>query len=187
MRALTRVMKMLVRAGEGWWNNNAFRLAGSLAFYTLFSISPLLIVTVYVIDQVATPVDVLPGESPPSKVIFEQLELLIGEQSTAGLRMVSSSFQSRGRTTFAIVFGLGVVLIGSTAVFAELQDALNLIFHVHPSPGRNAVLLDRAQPAARVRGGDRRGVPADGLADRQRGRRRRQPPGRRRGGRADRL
>ena len=141
------VGRLAGRAAGGWWNNNAFRLAGSLAFYTLFSISPLLIVTVYVVDRLASPSDVvsLPGvvevlPERPSEAIFDQLDLLIGEQGSAGLRDVSSQFDGSG-STFAAVVGLVVILVGCTAVFAELQDALNLIFHVKPKEGTNAIWL----------------------------------------------
>jgi len=110
-----------------WWNDNTLRLAASLAFYTVFSLAPIIIIATAVAAMIV-------GEEVAHRTLVNQIDGLVGE---AGALAVSDVLESAGateRSIFATVIGVGGLLVGSTAVFAELQAALNEIWDVQAAP-----------------------------------------------------
>ena len=110
-----------------WLNDNAFRLSAALAYYTLFSMAPLVVVAVAIAGLVF-------GEDAVRGQIFDQLRGLVGDQSASAVQtaVAAASVKSSGIT--ASVVGVVTLLVGSSAVFAELQDALNTIWDAKPPP-----------------------------------------------------
>ena len=110
-----------------WLNDRAFRLSAALAYYTLFSMAPLVVVAVAIAGLVF-------GEDAVRGQIFDQLRGLVGDQSASAVQtaVAAASVKSSGIT--ASVIGVVTLLVGSSAVFAELQDALNTIWDAKPPP-----------------------------------------------------
>ena len=115
-----------------WWNDNTFRLAASLAFYTIFSLAPILLIAVSIASLVFS------QESATEQVVRE-VQTLVGEEGAKAVRQVLRSVGRIEGTPMAIVTGLITLIMGSTAVFAELQSALNQIWDVRSNPQGNAV------------------------------------------------
>ena len=132
---LRRLKWLTHHAAVAWWDNNAFRLAASLAFYTLFSISPLLVISVSLVDWLGGPIieniDAADPATRPSDRIYDTLAVLTGPEIIEGLRTVNTRVNTGGGTLTTLV-SVVTLLVGVTAIFAELQDALNLIFRVEP-------------------------------------------------------
>jgi membrane protein len=118
-RALWSVLK---KALIGWWNDNVPRLGASLAYYTLFALSPILVIAVSVAGLVFGP-EAVRGE------VVGPLE---------GVSKPSSSI-------LATVIGGLTAFLGATGAFIELQTALNAIWRVKPRPGVSvkAFLMER--------------------------------------------
>lgn len=114
-----------------WWNDNTFRLAASLAFYTIFSLAPVLVIAVFIAELVV---------DNPGQAVATQFESLVGREGGRAVREVTMSLAAaqEGGWMPAIV-GIVTLFIGSTAVFAELQSALNLIWDVQQNPERGWV------------------------------------------------
>src|ERR1051325_2243766 len=95
-----------------WLNDNAFRLSAALAYYTLFSMAPLVVVAVAIAGLVF-------GEDAVRGQIFDQLRGLVGDQSASAVQtaVAAASVKSSGIT--ASVIGVVTLLVGSSAVFAE--------------------------------------------------------------------
>jgi membrane protein len=119
-----------------WTNDNAFRLSAALAYYTLFSMAPLVVVAVGIAGLVF-------GEEAVRGQIFDQLRGLVGDQSAAAVQtaVAAAAVKSSGR--LASVVGILTLLLGSSAVFVELQDALNTIWDAKPPPGAGVWALAR--------------------------------------------
>ena len=100
-----------------WLNHNAFRLAAALAYYTLFSMAPLLVVAVGIAGLVF-------GEEAVRGQIFDQLRGLVGDQSAAAVQTAVAAVAVKSSGILASVIGIVTLLLGSSAVFVELQDAL---------------------------------------------------------------
>ncbi len=112
-----------------WIEDKAPRLAAALAFYTIFSLAPLLVVAVAVAGAVF-------GEDAARGAISAQFEDLAGASGALLIETALKNASQRGAITLAGIIGLLTLLFGATAVFAQLQDALNTIWDVQPEPGR---------------------------------------------------
>ncbi len=118
----TSLWGMLKRTAVDWLADDCPRLGAALAFYTLFSLAPALIL----VTALAT---ALFGADAVAGKMESSLEPLIGDQGAEAVRMILvSARQSRGGAT-ATVLGMATLLIGATAAFGELKAALNQIWH----------------------------------------------------------
>jgi membrane protein len=113
-----------------WWNDNTLRLAASLAFYTIFSLAPMVIIVIALAG-------IIFGEEAAAEHLVRQVEWLVGPQGREAIHQLSLGFDPEG-SRWTILLGLVMLFIGSTAVFAELQSALNQIWDVEPHPSRCA-------------------------------------------------
>jgi len=111
-----------------WWNDDPFRLASSLAFYTVFSLAPILLITVGLAS-------IIFSEQEAKRLVIEQIELMTGSDGAHVAGQVLANLGEIGRSARAIFVGITTVLIGSTAVFVNLQSALNSIWRVKTAPG----------------------------------------------------
>lgn len=122
-----------------WWKDNTFRLAASLAFYTIFSLAPVLLIAV------GTASLFFAREQAVNQVAGE-LQRLIGSQGAGAIRQVLESAGGLGHGAFAITVGIVTLILGASVVFAELQAALNQIWGVKSEVRRGLILdlvLDR--------------------------------------------
>jgi membrane protein len=112
----------LVRtAAVNWVHDYAQSMGAALAFYTMFSIAPLLLIVISTAGLVF-------GEAAARGEIVDQANDMLG---TSGAQAVQGLLESAGRPTgnaLAVVVGIVVLFIGATSVFAELQDALDRIW-----------------------------------------------------------
>jgi membrane protein len=117
-----------------WDRDNAMQLSAMLAFYTVLSFAPVLIILVAAASSVFG--------SGPAKT--EIAELLQGLLSQSGVRMVETVLQNARPASFtATLIGAGAMLFGATAVFVALQDALNQIWGVKVVSGNIVRLFFR--------------------------------------------
>ena len=122
-----------------WWNDNTFELAAALAFYTIFSIAPVLLIAVGVASFFLAP------ETATNRIVGE-LQNLVGPQGAHAVRQVIESSRGFGKGIWAVSVGIIMLIIGATTVFGELQAALNHIWDVKAKPDRSVIVplvLDR--------------------------------------------
>ncbi|MGL5924201.1 YihY/virulence factor BrkB family protein [Chroococcidiopsis sp.] len=113
--------------------NEVSVLAASLAYYTVFSLAPLLVIIMMIVGAVF-------GEVAAKEQIVSQLTQLFGEQ---GAELIATAIANlRADTeggTFRLLFNLGFLIFGATGVFAQIQDALDRIWEVEPAPGQKLI------------------------------------------------
>jgi membrane protein len=138
---------LLKEAGQQWSNDEASRLAASLALYTMLSIAPLLVVAVSVAGLVF-------GEEAARGQISQQLGTIVGPQAGQAIEGLVANASTPSSGIIGSIVGIGIVLVGASGVFGELQSALNRIWEVKPKPGRGirGVLRDRFFSFAMVMG-----------------------------------
>jgi membrane protein len=112
-----------------WNDDDASRLAASLAFYTLLSLAPLLIIVVAIAGMALGP------EAARGQIATE-LGQLVGSQAAKGIEAVLASARSPTGGTIGTIIGAVVLFIGASGVFGELQYALNHIWEVKAKTGR---------------------------------------------------
>lgn len=108
-----------------WSNDKPFRLSAALAYYTLFSIAPLLVVALGVAGVVF-------GEEAARGQIFGPLATLLGPQSADAVQNAVAAASIKSSGILATVLGIATLIVGASAVFGELQDALNTIWRAKP-------------------------------------------------------
>ncbi|MBK8536508.1 MAG: YihY/virulence factor BrkB family protein [Candidatus Competibacteraceae bacterium] len=119
-------------AAINWVHDYAQSMGAALAFYTMFSIAPLLLIVVAIAGLVF-------GEEAARGEIFNQLDSMLG---TSGALAVQSLIESAGKpatSVLASAFGFVILFIGATSVFAELQDALDRIWRAPARTGNSGL------------------------------------------------
>jgi membrane protein len=137
--------KLLKQTVLEWIHDKVPALGAALAFYTIFSIAPMIIVTVAVVGFIFGP-DAAQGR------IATELQGLVGAESARTIQSMIERAGNRQDGTIATIIGLGTILFGSTIVFAQLQDALNTVWGVKRRPSRGiwGIVLDRLLSFAMV-------------------------------------
>lgn len=134
MSGLQYWWKITRSAGQLWLRENAFSYAGSLAFYTLFSLAPTVIIAVTVIGVVL-------GEQAAQGQIVMQLQGVMGSEAASVIERAVSQSRIQESGLLPSVLGFSALLIGATTVFAQMQHSLNMIWGVAAKPGKNGLLI----------------------------------------------
>jgi membrane protein len=124
---------------SGWSEDKIPRLGAALAYYTVFSLAPLLIIVISIAGFVF-------GAEAARGEIVGQLRGLVGEEGGKAIQtMIENAGREKQSGIMATVISVVTLLFGASGVFGELQDSLNTIWGVKPKPGRGLVgmLKDR--------------------------------------------
>jgi membrane protein len=130
------IHSLLRQAAEGWINHNDSRLAAAIAYYTIFSLAPLLVIVVAVAGAVF-------GEAAARGELSQRIVSLVGEDALPileGMIEGASRFKSG---LFAWAVGAIALFVGATGVFAAIRDALATIWEVPSSGGLRAMVRTR--------------------------------------------
>jgi membrane protein len=112
---------LLKKSAQAWNDDYAQSMGAALAFYTIFSLAPLLIIVIAVGGLFF-------GEEAARGEIVFQLSGLMGDDSARTVQALLASASHPSSSVLAGVFGLVVLLLGATSVLAELQSALDRIW-----------------------------------------------------------
>jgi membrane protein len=118
LRSMWRLAK---KAAVSWQNDYAPSMGAALAYYTIFSAAPLLLIVVSVAGLVF-------GAEAARGEIFAQLRGMLGEEGAVAIQGLLESVSKPKEGLVATLVGVVVLLVGATTVFAELQDALDRIW-----------------------------------------------------------
>ncbi|MGK6351485.1 YihY/virulence factor BrkB family protein [Parapedobacter sp. DT-150] len=110
------------------------KFSASLAYYTVFSLAPLLVLTIslaaLVFDQ-----EVAEGK------VFDEINGLVGNNVAAQIQQMLRNVQLKEDSAFALIVGIGTLLLGATTVFGDMQHSINKIWAIKPKPRRGWVKL----------------------------------------------
>lgn len=120
--------ELLKTTGTDWWSDKSPRLAAALAFYTVLSLAPLLIIVVSVAGLVL-------GEDRARHELAEAFQGMVGAQASDAFDAITSR-PHRSSSIVGTVVGVVVLLVGASGVFGELQSSLNEIWEVEAKPGQ---------------------------------------------------
>ena len=133
------IFSILKKAGSEWMEDQAPTLGAALAYYTVFSLAPLLIIAIAIAGLVF-------GQEAAQGQIFDQLRGLLGEASGKAMQdMVQKANAQPATGLIATLTGVVMLLFGASGVFGQLQTSLNAIWDVQPKPGRGilGIIQDR--------------------------------------------
>ncbi len=131
------IIEILKQSGAGFSEDKVLTLGAALAYYTIFSIAPLLIISIAIAGWAF-------GAEASKGEIYAQIAGLVGESGAQSIQaMVESASNEPSTGFFSSIIGLIVMLLGAAGVFGQLQDSLNLIWRVQPVPGRSLATIVR--------------------------------------------
>ncbi|HVP27905.1 MAG TPA: YihY/virulence factor BrkB family protein [Myxococcota bacterium] len=131
-------LRMLRDAATDFRDDHALRLAAALAYYSAFSLAPLLLIAISIAGAVF-------GEEAARGAVQGQIAGAMGERAAAGIEAMIASARDSGRSGIMAGVGVLLLLLAASGVFGQLQDALDTIWEVEPraSGGLRAFLLKR--------------------------------------------
>ncbi|MBF2062834.1 MAG: YihY/virulence factor BrkB family protein [Calothrix sp. C42_A2020_038] len=125
---LRKIWELLRDTISEWQFNEVSLLAASLAYYTVFSLAPLLIIVMMIVGAIF-------GEQAAKEQIVTRMTELVGEQ---GAEVIATAIANmRADATggpFQLIFSLSFLLFGASGIFAQIQDALDRIWQVEAAP-----------------------------------------------------
>jgi len=121
-------VKMISQTVQDWINDGALRLCAALAYYSVFSIAPLLIIAISVAGWVL-------GEDAVSGHLEGQLKAYIGSEAANAIQAMIKSASKPADGIMGMSVGIATLLLGASGVFGQLKDALNIIWDVPPKKG----------------------------------------------------
>lgn len=129
-----KIFKLLKETFQQWQKDKVSLLAAALAYYTVFSIAPLLVIAVAIAGSVF-------GQDAAKAETITQLENLIGSEGTSAIVVALNNANQPEIGNIASLISVGVLLVGASGVFGQLQDALNTVWNVQPKPGKGVWLF----------------------------------------------
>src|SRR4029079_181563 len=124
-----RWFELFKNAGVDWSNDKAPQLGAALAFYTIFSLAPLLTIVIAIAS--------LWFSDTASGQIFHQLGSVIGGNNAESLqKMLVQSPSEKASGIFTTISACVMLVLGAAGVFTQLQDSLNAVWEVKPKPGQ---------------------------------------------------
>jgi membrane protein len=128
-KASVNAWQVLKNCVKSFSDDGALRFSAALAYYSIFSLAPLLLVAAGMAGLVF-------GEETVRREIERQLSGILGDRTTKAVGGLMESWQKRGSSGWATFFGLAALLVGASGVFGQLQDALNAIWKTKAKPGK---------------------------------------------------
>jgi membrane protein len=131
---LREVTELLRETFQEWSRDNCLRLGAALAYYTIFSIAPLLVIVIAIAALAF-------GRQAAEGEIIQQVESVLGAPGAETLRGMIERASRPSAGILAAAGGLATMVIGASSVFAQLQSALNEIWNVPPRPRRGVLVM----------------------------------------------
>ncbi len=128
------IRNIVTQSLVSWFTDEASSMGAAIAFYTLFSIAPILLIAIWIAGAFIAPASV-------QNHVLAQMQMLLGSTGAAAVKTLLTSARYTGSNGFSTAVGIVTLLIGATSVFAELQNSLNRIWRTPGAPRNRGVWL----------------------------------------------
>ncbi len=138
---ISRIKKfflLLREAGSDFLDDNGTKLSASLAYYTIFSIGPLLMV-------ITTLTGMFYNKASITPTLFNEVSSVIGTQGANQMQSILDNVSTQSNSTLFTVVGTLVLVFGATSIFTEIQSSINYIWSIRAKPKKSWLkyILDR--------------------------------------------
>src|SRR5690606_10685141 len=110
------------------------KFSASLAYYTIFSLAPLLVLTISLAALFF-------GQEAAEGRVFDEINGLVGNTAAAQIQEIIRNVELNEDNTVALIIGIGTLLVGATTVFGDMQHSINRIWEIKPKPKRGWIKL----------------------------------------------
>jgi membrane protein len=121
-------IRLVILTIQAWYEDNALGHGAALAYYAVFSISPIVLLSVAMAGACF-------GEEDAKGRITRQLQSTLGPTVAEAVERIIASTQKSGSNAWAGAIGIAVLIFSAMGFFSQLQSALNAIWKVRPKPG----------------------------------------------------
>ncbi|KAA8485503.1 membrane protein [Arcticibacter tournemirensis] len=129
---------VVLGAGKAFGQDKAMKYSASLAYSTVFALSPLLVLIISLAS-------IFYEKGEIQSKLFREIGAMVGPDTSHQLQLLIEKSAVSGGSTISLIISIVVLLIGATAIFTEIQDTLNIIWRVRPKPkkGFQKLLINR--------------------------------------------
>lgn len=128
------VWKIFRESVVEWRRDKAGQLAAATAYYTVFSIAPLLIIVISIVG-------LLLEEAEVEAYLLQELQALVGDQGMGAVASMLDAAERSPHSTLTSVIGFAILAFGATGLMASLQDSFNTIWKVEAHPHVNTFFV----------------------------------------------
>jgi membrane protein len=123
-----RIFELMKQAIKKWSEDKAGRLAAALSYYSIFSLSPLLVIIVVAVGFFY-------GEAAVEGRLVSEIEGIVGLEAAQMIQtMIANTSMTEGGI-IATVISVVLLIFGATNLFSQIQESLNVVWNVQPKPG----------------------------------------------------
>ncbi|QXV66184.1 YihY/virulence factor BrkB family protein [Mucilaginibacter sp. 21P] len=129
-----QLWKVILATFSGFSDDNGLKLSASLAYYTIFSLAPLILL-------ILSLAGIFLKDPSYRQDFYDQIQQYIGKD---GIQQIQKTIQSQditGKSGIGLVISIATLLLGASSIFVEIQDSLNTIWRVKAKPKRGWVKL----------------------------------------------
>ena len=123
------IWEVLKNSFKGFGDDKITKMSSSLAYYTIFSMAPLLIIIISLSG-------IFLGQDAAEGKVYGQLTAFVGANTASQLQEMIKNASLSGKSVTAAIIGIATLVIGATTVFAQIQDSINFIWGLKPKPKR---------------------------------------------------
>ena len=123
------IWEVLKNSFKGFGDDKITKMSSSLAYYTIFSMAPLLIIIISLSG-------IFLGQDAAEGKVYGQLAAFVGANTASQLQEMIKNASLSGKSVTAAIIGIATLVIGATTVFAQIQDSINFIWGLKPKPKR---------------------------------------------------
>ena len=131
---LKRWWKIIMATFMGFINDNGLKLSASLAYYTIFSIAPLLVLILALIGLFLK-------DPFHRQMVYVQLQQYMGKDASTQMKNIIQSQAIYRKSGAAVIIGGAILLLGASSMFVEIQESLNIIWRVRAKPKKGWLKL----------------------------------------------
>ncbi|NML36523.1 YihY/virulence factor BrkB family protein [Chitinophaga sp. G-6-1-13] len=124
---------VLKASGNAFIDDKVLKLSAALAYYTIFSVAPMLIIIIFFCDLFL-------GKEAVEGSIYGQIQGLVGSEAAIQIQSMIRNATLSNDMSWATIVGFVTLVIGATGVFAEIQDSINFIWGLKSKPKKNGLL-----------------------------------------------
>ncbi len=134
MWRVKKVGSLFKLTANGFIDDNCFKLAAALSYYTVFALGPLLIIIISLAG-------IFYGREAVQGQLYGEIEVLVGGEIARQIQDIIANIQKSQTSTSGAIVGSVILVIGATGVFTEMQDSINYIWSVKAKPKKGWLKL----------------------------------------------
>lgn len=140
---LKSFVQLLIRAGNNFAADRCMKMSASLAYYTVFSIGPLIIMVIWALGLLYN--NQLDHTGTATKVVFEELNAIAGTDISKLIEQAIEQISTQNKSNIGLIIGIITLVITSTTIFIDIQSSINAIWKLKVKPNKDwiKILINR--------------------------------------------